>query len=208
MVTHSHAWDIDLIRDICSERDANLIMAIPIHALDNDSQFWNREKLGYYSVKSAYRCLQEDGEHYNGQDNSEIWKADWNMRIPQKVKIFVWRALSNLLPTKDQLVIKKVDVHPYCTVCNSDIESVEHILVTCPFATKCQNLTNYVEVDQRASSFMEWMGRRLNLNLKDQFEMIRMISWSLWKNMNNVVWNQKGMEPTKLVESAKLSLNQ
>lgn len=54
MITNQKTWDIDLIRDyIFTEKDANFILEIPLDESDNDSWFWNKEWMGYYSVKSA-----------------------------------------------------------------------------------------------------------------------------------------------------------
>lgn len=38
--------------------------------------------------------------------------------------------------------------------------------------------------------------------------MIEMICWEIWRNINEVVWNQKGEESDKVVDSAKLIFNQ
>lgn len=32
------------------------------------------------------------------------------MKVPQRVKHFVWRAAKNVLPTKDHLIIKKISL--------------------------------------------------------------------------------------------------
>lgn len=59
MCTNQIEWDVDLVKDIFSERDAQLILSIPLRSSDTDSWFWKWEKLGYYSVKSAYAAIQE-----------------------------------------------------------------------------------------------------------------------------------------------------
>lgn len=41
-----NSWDVDLVQDIFSERDANLILTIPLQRTDNDSWFWRKDKLG------------------------------------------------------------------------------------------------------------------------------------------------------------------
>lgn len=42
----------------------------------------------------------------------------------------------------------------------------------------------------------------------EEMKIISMVCWSLWKNRNNIVWNQKSLEATKAVNSAILVLNQ
>lgn len=42
-----------------NDRDANLIVSIPIRQSDADSWYWSKEKMGVYTVKSTYETLQE-----------------------------------------------------------------------------------------------------------------------------------------------------
>ena len=63
-------WDKDLLNDIFDERDANLIQSIPINSDEADSWYWKNEKLGMYSVISAYKALQDDREEHDLSDNS------------------------------------------------------------------------------------------------------------------------------------------
>ena len=45
-----------------------------------------------------------------------MWKRIWAMNVPPKVRIFVWKAYSNILPTKANLFWKKVQVDPIYTI--------------------------------------------------------------------------------------------
>lgn len=53
----TNQWDQDIIKDVFEERDANLILSIPISSDEADTWYWNFEKMGGYSVKSAYRYM-------------------------------------------------------------------------------------------------------------------------------------------------------
>lgn len=35
-----------------------------------------------------------------------------------------------------------------------------------------------------------------------------MICWKLWQNRNDIIWNQRSVEPFELVQSAELVFNQ
>lgn len=67
--------------------------------------------------------------------NSGFWRKMWNLKIPPKVKNFLWRAVSDCLPTRDQLRIRHVAVNLMCLVCNEAPESAFHSLVNCSFVT-------------------------------------------------------------------------
>lgn len=66
------AWDVDLINDVFNERDVDLIISIPLGGSDSDSDIWYRrhDKMGNYSVKSAYICLQNAKRNSTSADNS------------------------------------------------------------------------------------------------------------------------------------------
>ncbi|XP_062075049.1 uncharacterized protein LOC133779062 [Humulus lupulus] len=63
------------------------------------SWYWSKELFGGYSVKSAYKLLQVLNGRWSMGDNSGFWRKVWNLKIPQKVKNFLWTSLSNCLPT-------------------------------------------------------------------------------------------------------------
>lgn len=119
MVTGEKYWDNDLIHDLFDDRDASLILSIPLNNSNVDNWYWKAEKLGIYSVKSAYMLLTNAAYSVQSANNSGFWRKLWNLKIPAKVKNFLWRAASNCLPTKDTLREKQVPVNLLCPVCNT-----------------------------------------------------------------------------------------
>lgn len=130
-------WDEDLLKDIFEQRDISLILSIPVKRSDNDSWFWRHDRIGQYTVKSAYDIIRSRATSNQTSNNSGFWKDIWNLKIPLKVKHFVWRAVRDCLPTKDRLIIKKVEVDSACPVCNLNEETVLHLLIQCPIAQLC-----------------------------------------------------------------------
>ncbi|XP_074377050.1 uncharacterized protein LOC141718568 [Apium graveolens] len=92
-----------------NSRDANLILTIPIRSSQADTWYWRKEKMGHYSVKSAYAALIEQRGLQVSSANSGFWRKLWNLKIPLKIKHFLWRASSDVLPTKEQLRAKRVE---------------------------------------------------------------------------------------------------
>lgn len=129
-----NSWDAEVIEDIFDQRDANIILFIPLDRGVNDSWYWRKEKLGNYSVKSAYLLMQEGNHDSNTVASSGFWRKLWNLKISPKVKQFLWRACSQCLPTKDQLLMKRVPINAMCAMCNGHQEIVLHVLVQCAYA--------------------------------------------------------------------------
>ncbi|KAL0003703.1 hypothetical protein SO802_011264 [Lithocarpus litseifolius] len=102
---------------------AALIKVIPLSLFDRDDlQFWPYTHDGVYSVKSGYRLLMEQEEMelavtFTGGANSKVWKAIWSMRVPNRVRTLLWRAGTNSLPTKVNLVRRRVLTKDVCLVC-------------------------------------------------------------------------------------------
>lgn len=92
-----------------------------------------------------------------GNDNSGFWRKLWNLKIPPKVKNFLWRAVNNCLPTKDLLRVKQVQVNIVCPTFNEAPESILHALVLCPFAEHCWNATALPAITGEFSSFGDWL---------------------------------------------------
>lgn len=146
MSTDENQWDRDLILDIFDERDAMLILSIPINTEEEDTWYWKYEKMGNYTVKSAYNSLSLNSGNVQ-IDNFGFWRQLWNLKIPPKVKHFLWRAVNGCLPTKDNLRCKRVDVDLYCPTCQNEAESTLHALVTCSYAENCWSMSGLTSVD-------------------------------------------------------------
>jgi hypothetical protein len=63
--------------------------------------------------------------------NGFAWRDCWNLKVPNVVKMFLWRTFNNLLPTKVNLKKKVVVQSTSCPICESEEETVEHILWSC-----------------------------------------------------------------------------
>ena len=63
-----------------------------------------------------------------------IWKKLRAFNVPPKVRNFVWRACSSILPTRDNLSKKKLNVDPCCVIFYQQFEMTGHLLWECPLA--------------------------------------------------------------------------
>ncbi|XP_060959224.1 uncharacterized protein LOC115699974 [Cannabis sativa] len=85
MITGEYAWDVDLVLDLFNNRDANLILSIPLSSSRvNDTWYWCLEKTGHFTVKSAYKFLQMRKETGSQPNSSLVWNGIWKLRVPPK----------------------------------------------------------------------------------------------------------------------------
>lgn len=208
MSPDGNTWDTDLITDIFDSRDSNIILSIPIDKEVKDSWYWRREKFGNYSVKSAYLLMEEEKNVNVTADNSGFWRTLWNLKIPPKVKNFLWRACTDCLPTRDLLRYRRVQVSPICAVCNVEYESIYHILVLCHHTSVCLTKIASSLMMEDVFSFTEWLSQVFQLQSKSVIHKTVMVCWMVWKSRNDLIWNQRSMEPNEVVESACSVLDQ
>jgi hypothetical protein len=57
-----------------------------------------------------------------------------SLKVPLKIRIFMWFLNKKVLLTKDNLAKRKWTGSMKCAFCSSD-ESIEHLFIKCPFAT-------------------------------------------------------------------------
>lgn len=48
-----------------------------------------------------------------------------------RVRIFLWKAYNNALPTRTNLKKRRSDVDPTCMLCGADNETTKHLLLHC-----------------------------------------------------------------------------
>ncbi|XP_023879876.2 putative ribonuclease H protein At1g65750 [Quercus suber] len=131
------SWKVAKIDSMFIPEEAAIIKAIPLSLFDwDDLHFWPYTRDGVYIVKLGYQVLmeQEDTESQVTVDRgvvSNVWKAIWSMRVPNRVGTFVWLAGTNSLPTKVNLVRRKVLNEDVCLECKAQLKDTMHALWTC-----------------------------------------------------------------------------
>ncbi|XP_042942660.1 uncharacterized protein LOC122276827 [Carya illinoinensis] len=115
-------WKEEMVKGILNEEEAALVCSLPISTSGlPDKQIWAHTKNGQFNVKSAYhlevrRKNKDKGEV--SKKNTEMWKLLWKLNVPGVVKMFLWKALNNCLPTKLNLCCRKIVKDYYCPVYN------------------------------------------------------------------------------------------
>ena len=132
-----HCWNSELVGDIFLPFEAKVIIAIPLSLVDTpDRLFWPMNRSGAYSVKSGYKLLRESDDTEtpgtsNHSGNWEVWKQIWKLHVPNRIRTLLWRACCDSLPSKANLVRRKILQVTTCPNCNLETESTIHALWSC-----------------------------------------------------------------------------
>ena len=187
------------------------ILSIPMpNRQPNDTLVWKENKANVFSVKSAYmvalRVLHPSfGDHSNAIADGKLWKAVWSLNAPPKVRTFLWRACSNILPTRDNLHTKRVHVASTCSVCNQQAETGVHILWECPFA---RNVWALVKGKIQKSSavvhdFFLLTRSMMQRLTRDELTEWAMITWAIWNARNKFCFEDSQAHPTAILRNAR-----
>ncbi|XP_055961881.1 uncharacterized protein LOC130015554 [Mercurialis annua] len=120
-----------------TREDATKIVSIPLpywpHA---DKLIWHYTPDGNYAVKSGYYIALHKGfreyQSLNPHLSKNDWKLLWNLKIPNKIKIFIWRCLYDGLPTGAALC-HRLQIPSDCKF-YGEHETLMHLLFLCPVA--------------------------------------------------------------------------
>ncbi|KAH9683740.1 putative reverse transcriptase/RNA-dependent DNA polymerase [Citrus sinensis] len=187
MLPGQRIWDLDALTDIFNEKDRGLITQIPLSSRrDDDVWYWSADSKGLFTVRSCYKMLV----YLSEIPSSNIWQRIWKLKVPAKVKHFIWRAGVNVLPTADNLRRRQVELASTCPICNAADESVVHCLLNCSFAKSCW-LLSPIGFEGGCMYFGDWLKRVFARCSSDDCDLAAMICWSLWLNRNSKVWKNK-----------------
>lgn len=116
----------------------------------------------------------------------------WKLKVPLRVKLFLWHACRNCLQNRTQLQTKGVACSGVCAQCDPVLESNWHLFVVCPKSVSCWDRADLgvaVRVAaEGANSFKEWCFNLLCTLPSIKAEIFAVTLWSLWKARNVKIW--------------------
>ena len=135
----THGWDRGVIGRKFHREDADAICHIPLSRRSiPDLLVWLPNKNGVYSVKSSYYIARGLSRERDGMEESSgvrnkglIWPRLWKLKLPSKIKVFVWRACQEILPTKGNLAHRRIIQDGRCEACKQETKTVLHALWGC-----------------------------------------------------------------------------
>lgn len=116
---------------------------------EKDVYEWVHTYWGGYTVKSGYwlacqlecsdvrkECLAQPSLH-------GLFQKMWKVKTATKIRIFMWKALSNALSVNDGLLSRGLKIDPRCQRCGMEGESINRVLFSCPAAQRVWAQSNF-----------------------------------------------------------------
>ncbi|CAN0830754.1 hypothetical protein LINGRAHAP2_LOCUS1511 [Linum grandiflorum] len=163
-----------------------------------DRRIWHYSANGIFSTSSAFRLAKrrhtaKRGTSVSPMDRS-LWKSVWSLAVLPKLRLFLWQILHRILPTRQALLHRGLDIDPICPVFLTFEESVEHLLFACPLVERLGSLIG-LRSSGSSVSHPAIVWRKLMASSRDQCPRFVLFWWRIWKSQNLVVFEQRQLHP-------------
>ncbi|GKA15089.1 putative RNA-directed DNA polymerase, eukaryota, reverse transcriptase zinc-binding domain protein [Tanacetum coccineum] len=171
-----------------------------------DSWRWNLENDGIFTVHVTR-------SHIDACMLPSISPCtSWLKVLPRKVNVFIWHFIMDRLPTLLNLSLRGIEIPSIeCPICNSGMESVEHIFFDCDVASNIWRLVRvWTDIDMPSfSSWFDWYclfdDWRASRSDKDRVHVIIVaLFWCLWRFRNSVTFSSNSMRKSDIFDSIRL----
>jgi hypothetical protein len=153
----------------------------------NDVFRWNLTASGQFSVKSMYLDLLDNPV-------GNLKKYIWKIKVPLKIRIFLWFLHKKVILTKDNLKKRNWQGCSKCCFCDHD-ETIQHLFFACPFAKilwRIIYLTFNIPAPMNVNNlFDNWLN---GVSKKDKGYIrvgVCALLWVIWNVRNDFVFNKK-----------------
>jgi hypothetical protein len=202
-------WKDDLISNIFLEDEAKMIRSMPLSPFPvEDRLIWRGTRNGVFSVRSAYFLEMENLISQRGSSSSPEkrmeWKECWNLNVPNVTKHFLWKALQNLLPTRENLAKKGVLRDTSCPICGLEEETVLHIIWSCPSSKDVWGggLIKLQKSGGEGNCFKGVFGAILEKCTNEEIELFAVLARKKWLRRNSVIHGECFTHPSQLLRDA------
>ncbi|KAL4637806.1 hypothetical protein ACB092_03G102900 [Castanea dentata] len=189
-------WDKELIEAKFHRDDAEAILCMPLfRRLASDLIIWLHTKNGEYSVRSGYHVARElsrqegsKGESSKAGLDGLVWRHLWKMQIPNKIKVFGWRACQNALPTRENFA--------RCKVVRMDGCGVAQDIWAGSIRKLQKSITGH-------SDFIPLVVSLIQRLTEEELELFWVLCWTIWNQRNRVIHGGKIQHPSILIQQAR-----
>ncbi|KAK9045708.1 hypothetical protein V6N11_051617 [Hibiscus sabdariffa] len=170
---------------------------------EEDQCIWRWTPKHNFELKSAYSTMV--GSLW--APKQPIWIIIWSLKVPQRVRLFLWIAYQQKLMTNGERCCRHFSSSPRCSDCSSYTETVIHALRDCNVTHRLwlQILPATLTRHFFSMNLHTWFSCNLSTNflhpvLKLSWNILfASLTWQLWKRRNNFVFNNISSSETDTI---------
>ncbi|KAM7523192.1 hypothetical protein LguiA_013094 [Lonicera macranthoides] len=200
--------EVNLIDTLFSLWDCEEILSIPVSRFSyKDRWRWKPREKGLYTIKSGCRKLAASSLPVLGPSLIP-WQSVWSLNVPGKVKNFLWRAFFLSLPTKSALQARHVDIENICPLCNSEVETDIHLLISCLEVRAIWVMSSVGDQFASYNSCINWWNAIRLRASKVELEEAACLLWCIWHGKNKKIWTRKPFVANVILNMSKSTIMQ
>nr|BAJ96734.1 predicted protein [Hordeum vulgare subsp. vulgare] len=194
---HGNAWARDIrgilgLQEIGQYLQLWLLVSHTTLSPEPDKLTWKWTANGNYTARSCYQAT------FYGSIACRSWKLIWKGWAPSKVRFFHWLANQDRCWTAERLACHGLTHHPRCLLCDQEPETMQHLLLTCPFAKQTWHgimswLRLPAPVPDQDATLQDWWLRARDatppLLRKALASVALLVPWMIWKHRNACVFD-------------------
>ena len=187
-------WIEDRVVGEFSPHKATAILRIPLSSTRaEDKLIWTATPNGCYSTKSAYHLIStEAAKKIPGPSNTiahkKFWLDIWQLKVPNKIRHFIWRATNRSLPKKKKknLLQRNITANALCDRCSSETKDTIHAIWGCAEVKSVWWEMEHCRLflAEKLVCFRDLFQGILAQNIPHLAELFAYISWNIWYNRN------------------------
>ncbi|KAL4309243.1 hypothetical protein GQ457_01G013830 [Hibiscus cannabinus] len=189
----SATWNFTILHNLFDSNMVDRIGCIPLaQSKPIDELVWRIESIGIYTPRSGYKLLLETMSISRTMNNeprfSAFYRLLWELNMPAKCKIFMWRLSKNFMPTFANLQHRHLQVRNTCPLCESAADTVAHMVFSCPIVLQILASVGLppvptIQNPDVSEDFIYWF-----IQLSKGYQLLLSITyWSVWYARNRLV---------------------
>ncbi|KAL5541337.1 hypothetical protein UlMin_044597 [Ulmus minor] len=178
---------------------AEAILSLPLPRRKvPDSFLWHYDKSGHYTVRSGYWLASNSKGIPSSSTTSHTswWQRFWRLRIPSKIRVFLWKAFHNWIPSSVNLAKHGVPTQARCLICNETDDTTLHALWGCkilgPLKVFCDSFISFKLPTQ--CDFKEFLLTVNDCLSLDNLEFLCVLLWRIWFRLNKWIHEQTWLD--------------
>ncbi|OVA12650.1 Reverse transcriptase zinc-binding domain [Macleaya cordata] len=203
---NSKQWNRDLIETVFEPEIASKILSIRLPLQGCDRIHWKPVKKGCFTVKSTYLELtQPTSQQAITSNGFNQWNLIWKLpTINPRVRLFLWKCLNDLLPTKTKISSIINLESTCCNRCPNQQEDTKHILLECPIAKAIWfalpfniiwEVNENITISDWILSWLQNEHQQVDNNEHHPAQIVSLAAWYIWKERCSNVFEGKQSDP-------------
>ena len=160
------------------------LATIELNKEEEDEFRWKLDRSGIFSVKSHYLGLIN-------KNTPSLNKDQWKIKIPLKIKIFLWYLRRGVVLTKDNLAKRNWHGNQQCCFYHEN-EMIQHLFFDCRF-TRLVWATVYVAWGLPHPRDVSSMFGNWTIGIPKEYKQLvpvgaAALCWSVWRCRNSAIF--------------------